>query len=52
MLLTFEILTYEKDEKILAFKNIISLFIRGLGGFGYKGKYQSVAFKKPTGKPC
>ena len=41
MLLSFELKSFEvtdKNEELLACRNIISLFIRGLGGFGYKGK--------------
>lgn len=39
-LVDFEITSYEKlnDGKLeAAFTNTISLFIRGIGGFGYKG---------------
>lgn len=55
MLLSFELLSYEVDEnnkKHLAFKNIMSVFIRKLGGFGFKGKNTTpVLPKKPTRQP-
>ncbi|EGR29088.1 hypothetical protein IMG5_163190 [Ichthyophthirius multifiliis] len=55
MLLTLEALSYEQTEnnqRILAFKNTMSLFIRQLGGFGYKGKNLPQIPKKPTRQPC
>lgn len=52
MLLSFELLSYEVDEnnkKHLAFKNIMNVFIRKLGGFGFKGNNSTpVLPKKPT----
>jgi len=38
-LLTFDLFTYEVNDgkKDLLFINTLSLFIRGLGGFGFKG---------------
>lgn len=51
MLLTFEMTTYEVDEnkkKIPVASQYISLFIRKLGGFGYKGKGGTPIPKKPT----
>lgn len=53
-LVTFEISTYEKKEdgtKDLLFINSISLFIRGLGGFGFKGRPAEVLPKIPTTTP-
>ncbi|EAS00575.1 MaoC-like domain protein (macronuclear) [Tetrahymena thermophila SB210] len=55
MLLSFELLSYEVDEnnkKHLAFKNIMNVFIRKLGGFGFKGNNSTpVLPKKPTRQP-
>jgi len=44
MLLTFEVVSHEileSGKKELAFKNYVSVFIRGLGGFGFKGRHKS-----------
>lgn len=37
----------------LAYKNLMGLFIRKLGGFGYKGHNPIPSLpKKPTRQPC
>lgn len=53
MLLTLEVNSYElgKEEKILAVRQIISLFIRGQGGFKYKGKSLYELPQKPKREP-
>ena len=52
-LVDFELNTYNESKELI-FTNIISLFIRGIGGFGFKGdsKFQTKGLpNKPTGPP-
>lgn len=51
--MSFELSSYEVDEtgkETLAFINVMSVFIRGLGGFGYKGTPQP-ALPTPPNRP-
>jgi len=53
-LLTFDLITSElKDgKKELVFVNSLSIFIRGLGGFGFKGKPSPALPNLPARQPC
>jgi len=51
---TFELTTYEVDDsgnRVPLLVNHMGLFIRGLGGFGFKGKSQSTLPKIPERTP-
>mmetsp|Transcript_53117 Transcript_53117/g.60987 ORF Transcript_53117/g.60987 Transcript_53117/m.60987 type:complete len:301 (-) Transcript_53117:194-1096(-) len=53
-LVNFDVSTYEKKDdgsKDLLCVNSISLFIRGLGGFGFKGRPSEAIPKTPTTTP-
>ena len=54
-LVTFEFTTYEVEDgkRTPVLKNTMGTFIRGIGGFGYKGKGTVAALPKaPARKPC
>jgi len=53
-LVTFDLYTYDVTDgkKDLLFINSLSLFIRGIGGFGFKGKPSEQVPELPKRDPC